>query len=314
MHIYCKYKSIIVRRMSLISKIGKGLRNTALISAAGIGIAIPTYYGVDYTHDKFFNQIPSLHTFQYDSNQVFDMLTQVRPNLHGNERGVSISRENPASYRELARRVSQQYENRGRNPFTNYNLEDVLLGLMTIESRGVRNAIAPRTGASGIMQLMPETAQQDCGIEPSRTNHRFLQMDCAADLLTRSYRFLQPTVESRFGGFLSENQLQELTEHFAITAYNNGMGNVRNAIMRYDISTLERFNISSNPFFDLEEIVPRVIGAGNVGALKRESLEYFPRFLQVYNDVINPPLLSSNRFRWKRNEVSNFFRYFGEDR
>lgn len=295
--------------MSLISKMGKGLRNTALT----IGAVIPTYYGADYLHDRTFNQIPSLQTFQYDSNQVFDMLTQVRPDLHGNERGVSISRENPASYRELARRVSQQYEKRGRNPFTNYNLEDVLLGLMTIESRGVRNAISPRE-ASGIMQLMPATAQQDCGIEPSRTNHRFLQMDCAADLLTRSYRFLQPTVESRFGGFLSESQLQELTEHFAITAYNNGMGNVRNAILRYNISFIDGFNFSYNPFLDMEEIVPRVIGAGNVGALQKESLEYFPRFLQVYNDIINPSWFSNttNRLRWEKDRVRNFFRYYGE--
>ena len=295
--------------MSLISKIGRGLRNTALT----IGIAIPIYHGVDYIHDRAFNQIPSLQTFQYDSNQVFDMLTQIRPDLHGNQRGVSISRENPASYRELARRVSQQYENRSRNPFTNYNLEDVLLGLMTIESRGVRDARAPRTGASGIMQLMPATAQE-CEIEPSRINHRFLQMDCAADLLIRSYRFLQPTVESRFGDFLSESQLQELTEHFAITAYNNGMGNVRNAILRYNISFIDGFNFSYNPFLDMEEIVPRVIGAENVADLKKESLEYFPRFLQVYNDVINPSWFSNttNRFKWEQDRVRNFFRHIGE--
>ncbi|MFT4244341.1 MAG: transglycosylase SLT domain-containing protein [Candidatus Woesearchaeota archaeon] len=294
--------------MTIKSKINKGLRNTALAAA----VLIPSYHGADYVHDRAFNQIPNLQTFEYTPNQVFDMLTQTIPELYGNEQGINILKQNPASYRELATRVSQKYEQKGWNSFENYNLEDVLLGIMTIESGGKRDARS-RSGASGIMQLMPPTAQQ-CGIEPSRINHRFLQMDCAADLLNRSYRFLEPTIKSKFGDLLSESNLQELTEHFAITAYNNGMGNVRNRIESFDVSTFERLNMSYNPFFDLEEVVPMVIGAGDMGPLNREALEYFPRFLQIYDDVINPSLFSNtkNKLRWKLNGFENYLRYSEE--
>lgn len=280
--------------MSLKEYLYKSARNTFLgLSALAItaGVVGPVI------QKNVYDEIPSLQTFSYNPDQTFSMFHQ--RNLYGTGAGLSIPPTDPISYRELVYQISTQHQH--RDPFRKYKLDDILLGLMTIESRGQRDVVAPRTGASGIMQLMPATADE-CAIEPELVNHRFLQMDCAADLLIRNYRFLQHSVSQKFGDILSNSSVQRLTELFAITAYNNGMGNVRRAINTFEVSKELRNTIILNPFFNIEEIVPKIIGAGNVEALQKESLEYLPRFLQVYYDIIKAPPFSLRRWKFDRED------------
>lgn len=279
-------------KRSLLGKVGGTITLLAALGAGG-----------NYAHDRAYNQIPNLQTFQYNTNTIREMLTggDDRYTLHGSARGIDIPKSRPESYAGLSELIAQRHED--RDPFRHYDLEDLLVSLLTIESRGDKNATAKRkingkmviTG-QGIMQIKPSTGV-GCDIE-NNPYHRILNMDCGADTLIRNYNFLKPRVEAKFGPYLRDGQVDELTEHFAITAYNNGMGNVRNAIQRYDLGVFESINASIGPL-DLQELIPRVIGAGNVGALHHESKEYFPRFLQIYDEVVNAPLYSPNRWRWE---------------
>ena len=268
-------------------------KQAKIVPVAGL-MGITALVG-NYIHDRVYNQIPELQTFEYDPNTIREMLTggDDRYTLHGSAIGIEIPESNPEDYSGLSELIAERHEN--RDPFRHYDLEDLLVSLLTIESRGDQYAKS-RVNARGILQIMPNTARE-CGISEN-TYNRILNMDCAADLLIRSYNYLKPRVEAKFGPYLRNGQIEELTEHFAVTAYNNGMGNVRKAIQRYDLGVFEGVNVGVGPL-DLQEIVPRVIGAGNVGALRQESREYFPRFLQIHDEVVNAPIYSPNRWRWE---------------
>lgn len=188
---------------------------------------------------------------------------------------------NDEGYSELFERVAQRYSN--QDPFEHYDLERILPALMIVESQGDKDAISPR-GARGILQIMPNTftSLHGCNYNINNIEHRILQADCAAQELIRNYEFLEPYVEGEFGNYMLATQRRELTELLAISAYNNGIGNLRGAIQDY-WPFFEGAYLRRIPFTDgIQDLVPEIIESSSDDDLGSQSLGYLPKFMKIY--------------------------------
>jgi soluble lytic murein transglycosylase len=119
----------------------------------------------------------------------------------------------------------------------------LVLGLMRQESR-FQPKIRSIAGATGLMQLMPETAAQ-----------------VAAGLKLKIYDLEKPSDNIRLGTWYlnSTHQTYQDNSLLAIASYNAGPGNVAQWLKELDISDSDQF-IESIPFPETRDYVKSVIG------------------------------------------------------
>jgi soluble lytic murein transglycosylase len=119
----------------------------------------------------------------------------------------------------------------------------LVLGLMRQESR-FQPKIRSIAGATGLMQLMPETAAQ-----------------VAAGLKLKTYDLEKPSDNIRLGTWYlnSTHQTYQNNTLLAIASYNAGPGNVAQWLKELDISDADQF-VESIPFPETRDYVKSVLG------------------------------------------------------
>ena len=143
--------------------------------------------------------------------------------VSGSYGGISLAKG--STYEDMISEVVPKYSN---DYFKYLNLEDVMFGIMHTESRG-RQYAKSNVGAAGIFQLMPDV-RNEYGLAKEDTYNRIAQTIFGLKHLEHGYRFIKPHLKESFGDVLNSDEIDYITEIFAITTYNNGMGNARGAI------------------------------------------------------------------------------------
>ncbi len=128
---------------------------------------------------------------------------------------VVVHTANPAWYARL--RYPLAYEEIVRGHARNYDLDPALLAAVIYEESRFRADARSRSGAIGLMQLLPSTAE---GIAARTGGSRFRVED-----------LLDPEINVRYGSWYLRHLLDKYgTEEKALAAYNGGQGNVDRGI------------------------------------------------------------------------------------
>lgn len=145
-------------------------------------------------------------------------ITSLEQQVWGAYDDIQIPQNNPIPLFESFEHINELKE---------YSFPDemisTVLGQYVIESSGRKNAISP-DGARGILQLMPST-REDCRIPTHLLDHRFAQIDCAYQQISRARNYLEPKIDSALDN-LDEDTKDEVLDKMTIQAYHAGMGNI----------------------------------------------------------------------------------------